>query len=196
MVCGAWQRFVRTLTVACCSVRTSVANAKSSALRTAALRAIRHYCKDAAFVKSVAVTGIDYFVVRCVGALRPACDSHLLFSMRSSLEVDGAGNAELQAERIQGFKLVRCFVDVRYCRAFWLWLLTCAAQHARVAALHCAVAGRCSRGGRRRLRCSAASHHVCHRPSMIPFVCRPSSCSAKLRCAVQHCTPVVSRAYF
>jgi hypothetical protein len=46
-----------------CSIRTCVGNMKSSTLRCAALRAIRLYCKEASFAKSISSTAIDYFIV-------------------------------------------------------------------------------------------------------------------------------------
>jgi hypothetical protein len=46
-----------------CSIRSCAGNAKSVALRTAALRALAHFCRSEAFVRSINATGVDYFVV-------------------------------------------------------------------------------------------------------------------------------------
>jgi hypothetical protein len=45
------------------SIRSCAGNAKSVALRTAALRALSHFCRSDAFVRSINATGVDYFIV-------------------------------------------------------------------------------------------------------------------------------------
>jgi hypothetical protein len=45
------------------SLRSCAGNAKSVALRTAALRALAHFCRSDQFVRSIGATGIDYFIV-------------------------------------------------------------------------------------------------------------------------------------
>ena len=45
------------------SLRSCAGNAKSVALRTAALRALAHFCRSEHFVRCIGSTGVDYFVV-------------------------------------------------------------------------------------------------------------------------------------
>ena len=55
--------FVGVLTDNCAhSVRSCVANAKSAAMRTAALRAVRVFCRTELYVQALHVTGIDFFI--------------------------------------------------------------------------------------------------------------------------------------